>query len=65
MWLKTVLTLQRFPNGVDWWGKTIWTKWPKNCMKITKLAFLAQNSGGTWGGGKPIFQVVGGDPPSH
>ena len=30
----------------------------QNCMKITKLTFLGQNSGGAWGD-KPIFQVVG------
>ena len=32
-------------------------------MKMTKLAFLGQNSGGH-GGDKPIFWVVGGIPPS-
>ena len=35
----------------------------KNCMKITKLAFLGQKSGGTQGV-KPIFRVVGGSPQS-
>ena len=30
-------------------------------MKITKSAFLGQNSGGTWGD-KVIFWVVGGTP---
>ena len=35
----------------------------KNCMEITKLAFLGQNSGGRHGGDKPIFRVVGGSPP--
>ena len=33
-------------------------------MKMTKSAFLGQNSGGGHGGDKPIFQVVGGIPPS-
>ena len=37
-------------------------KMAKNCMKITNSAFLGQNSGGE--GDKPIFRVVGGDPPS-
>ena len=39
-------------------------KMAKNCMKITKLTFLGQNSGGGHGGDKPIFQVVGGIPPT-
>ena len=44
-------------GGGDNLGKMV-----KNCMKMTKSAFLGQNSGGTRGD-KPIFQVVGGDPP--
>ena len=38
----------------------------KNCMKITKSAFLGQNSGEGWGhgGDKPIFSGSGGIPPS-
>ena len=40
-------------------------KMAKNCMKMTKSAFLGQNSrGGHGGGDKPIFGVVGGNPPS-
>ena len=38
-------------------------KMAKNCMKMTKSTFLGQNSGGGHGGDKPIFRVVGGDPP--
>ena len=30
---------------------------------MTKSAFWGQNSGGGHGGDKPIFQIVGGDPP--
>ena len=41
---------QAFPNGVDWWGDNL-DKMAKNCMKMTKLAFLGQNSGGNVGGG--------------
>ena len=52
---------QGFLNGIEWWG-TIRAKWP-NCMKMTKSAFLGQNSEGTWGD-KSIFQVVGGISPS-
>ena len=37
----------------------------KNCMKITKSAFLGQNSGASkWGGGKQMFWVVGEYTPS-
>ena len=42
--------MQGFPKGVvDWWwgggGGSNLGKMAKNCMKITKLAFLGQNSG--------------------
>ena len=39
-------------------------KMAKNCMKMTKSAFLGQNSGGGHGGDRPIFRVVGGIPRS-
>ena len=49
------------------WGRLVGEdnlgKMAKKCMKMTKSAFLGQNSGGgTWGrgGDKPIFRVVGG-----
>ena len=52
-----------FPN----WGRLVGgdnlDKMAKNCMKMTKSAFLGHNSGGHGGGGKPIFRVVGGIPP--
>ena len=39
--------------GFPEWGRLVGGdnlgKMAKNCMKITKLTFLAQNSGGTWG----------------
>ena len=38
-------------------------KMAKNCMKITKLAFLGLNSGGTWGG-QANFSGSGEEPPS-
>ena len=41
-------------------GGDNWDKMAKNYMKITKLAFFGQNSGG---GDKSIFWVVGGIPP--
>ena len=53
---------QNFPNWVNWWEGNL-GKMAKNCMEITKLAFLGQKSGGTQGV-KPIFQVVGGSPQS-
>ena len=56
-------SLQGFPNGVDWWGDNL-DKMAKNCMKITKLAFLCQNSGGTWGVGQANFWGSGGITPS-
>ena len=37
-------------------------KMAKNCMKMTKSAFLGQNSGGAWGG-QANFSGSGGDPP--
>ena len=47
--------MQGFPKGVVdwwWWGGNNLGKMAKNCMKITKLAFLGQNSGSeTWGRG--------------
>ena len=59
-----VFPLAGFPN----WGRLVggdnFGKMAKNCMEITKSAFFGQNSGGTWGGDKPIFWVLGGDPPS-
>ena len=48
-------------GGGDNLGKMV-----KNCIKMTKSAFLGQNSGGggvTWGD-TTIFQVVGWDSPS-
>ena len=53
--------------GGNWWGDNL-GKMPKNCMKITKSAFLGQSIEGArwlrWGmGGKPIFRVVGGSSP--
>ena len=63
--LKTHLPRQGFPNGVDWWGDNL-GKMAKNCMKITKSAFLGQNSGGGGGdmGGEANFSGSGrgGDP---
>ena len=53
--------VQGFSSGVDWWGDNL-GKMTKNCMKIIKLAFLGQNSGGACGEGL-IFQVVGGILP--
>ena len=39
-------------------------KMAKNCMKITKSAFLGQNSGGDMGGGQTNFSgSEGGIPP--
>ena len=41
-------------------------KMAKNCMKITKSAFLGQNSGGggaAWGGTSQFFEWWGGIPP--
>ena len=38
-------TCSGFPNAVDWWGDNF-DKMAKNYMKITKSAFLGQNSGG-------------------
>ena len=38
-------------------------KMAKTFIKITKLAFLGQNSGGV-GGGQVTFSGNGGDPPS-
>ena len=35
----------------------------KNCMKITKVAFLGQNSGERLGENKPIFRMWGGAIP--
>ena len=54
--------------GGDWWGDIL-GKMAKNCMKITKSAFLGQSIEGArwlrWGmGGKPTFRVVGDPPPS-
>ena len=61
-------------SGFPKWGRLVVGGWgggggcgnlgkmTKNCMKITNSAFLGENSGGE--GDKPIFRVVGGDPPS-
>ena len=39
-------------------------KMAKNCMKITKSAFLGQNSGGgSWGGQANFSGKKGGSPP--
>ena len=56
--------IQGFPNGVDWWGDNM-GKMAKSCMKMTKSAFLGQNSGGG-GGGQANFSGSGGggSPPS-
>ena len=44
-----------FPN----WGRLVGggnlDKMAKNCMKMTKLAFLGQNSGGDMGGTSQFF----------
>ena len=54
--------VQGFSSGVDWWGDNL-GKMTKNCMKIIKLAFLGQNSGGgMWG--RANFSGSGWDPPS-
>ena len=37
-------------GGGDSLGKMV-----KNCMKVTKSAFLGQNSGGTWGETSQFF----------
>ena len=50
-------TFQGFPNEVDWFGGGgNLGKMAKNCMKMTKSAFLDQHRGGVGGDiGKPIF----------
>ena len=48
---------QGFPNEVDWCGDNL-GKMAKNCMKMTKSAFLGQDRGD-----KPILRVVGGISP--
>ena len=57
-----MVTFQGFPNGVNWRGGNL-GKMAKNCMKMTKLAFLGQNNGGDMGG-QANFSVSGGIPPS-
>ena len=52
-----------FPNGIDWWGDNL-GKIAKNCMKITKSAFLGQNSGGDMGGQVNFSGSRGGSPQS-
>ena len=56
---------QGFPNGVDWWGGTIWGKWSKlhENDKINILGSKQWRGGGGHGGDKPIFWVVEGIPP--
>ena len=46
---KIYLLMQDFPNGFDLWGDNM-GKMAKNCRKITKSKFFAQNSGTTWRG---------------
>ena len=55
-------TLQGFPNGVAFGGDSL-GKIAKNCMKMTKSAFLGQNSGGEMGGGQANFS--GRAPPPN
>lgn len=39
------LVYEGLPKGINWWGNNL-DRMTKNCMKIRKLAFLCENSGG-------------------
>ena len=55
-----------YSSGFPKWGRLMWGgnlgKMAKNCKKMTKSAFLGQNSGGIWRG-QGNFSSSGGDPP--
>ena len=56
--VATVVLVPRFPKWGGLVGRDNWGKMLQNCVKMTKSAFLGQNSR-TWGN-KPIFWLVEG-----
>ena len=63
---KSLLCSSGFPK----WGRLMWRgnlgKMAKNCMKMTKSAFLGQNSGATWRGQRNFSSSGGeGESPSR
>ena len=52
------LVYEGLPKGINWWGNNL-DRMTKNCMKIRKLAFLCENSGGGCSGstrGNPVYR---------
>ena len=67
--LKNIWYISNHPKtGFPKWGRLVGEdnlgKLAKNCMKLTKSAFLGQNSGGGHGGAQANFLGSRGDPPS-